>query len=657
MNLIKIRNHFCILLLSLLMVYCSSWSQKKPPVASPQNIKDQLKAAKKLHTEGETQMALSNLHEIAREAPSSDSADDAYMLIGKSHYERREYEKAYRAYLSIIKSDTHSPMEVEAYTGAAKSLDRLGRHDESLSLVNRGLQNGNISDKATVELIEIRAGLFSQLGDQMEALENYIILSEEHPEENKRTVYETKSINIVEAHLNIKEVISVTQEYKFKPIHPHANLRAAIHYYEQKEFSEAEPHLKSIPEDSGHLYEQAQNLLKQITDRKKVHKDTIGAIFSLTGKHSRYARKSLQGLQLSLGVFNTTSRTPFKLAVVDSGNSPDTARKAVERLVTEDHVIAIVGGLLSKTATAISSKANELGVPNITLSQKPGLTKVGAYVFRNALTSEMLVRQLVKDAMVQRGLKRFAILYPNDPYGTEYANLFWDEVRARGGVIAASQPYNSKETDFNNVVRRLIGTFYLEDRKDEYKIKLKEWMKNRRSLSLRSPPPDDLLEPIISFDGIFLPDNTRAVGQVAPMLVYHDVKNIPLLGTNLWNTDSLIKRGQKYVEKALFVDGLSISNERFKNSEFFREYQKTFGENPGTFASQAYDAGLLLRKIIDSGESSRMGLRKQLAQIGQFEGSLGLLKMNNQREFKRPIINLEVVNGQIQSNYMNDSTH
>ena len=42
----------------------------------------------------------------------------------------------------------------------------------------------------------------------------------------------------------------------------------------------------------------------------------------------------------------------------------------------------------------------------------------------NALTSEMLVRHLVKIAINQKKLKRFAILYPNDPYGIEYANLF-----------------------------------------------------------------------------------------------------------------------------------------------------------------------------------------------------------------------------------------
>ena len=622
--------------------------KKAPPVASPSRIKEQLKAAKKLHSMGDTQKALSNLHEIAVEAPFSDSADDAYMLMGKSYYERGDYERSYKSYLSIIKSDTQSPIEIEAYVGATKSLQKLGRYDEALSLANQGLRRKNIKSKSKLMLKEMRAELLEQLGDHIDALKKIIVLSKEHPDIHKKNIYKSKSIDIVEAHLNIKEVSSITRKSSFKPVHPNANLRVALHYYKQKEFSKAQSYLENIPNTSGRLYEQARRILQQIISRRKVNKDTIGAVLPLTGKHSRYAQKTLRGLQLSLGIFNKTGRSLYKLAVVDSESNPDSARRAVERLVIENYVIAIVGGLLSKTASAISSKANELGVPNIALSQKPGLTAIGEYVFRNALTSEMLIRQLVKYAMDQQGLKRFAILYPNDPYGTEYTNLFWDEVYARGGIITAAQPYDSKETDFSHVIKRLVGTFYLEDRQDEYRIKLRKWMNERKHLNVRSTPPDDLLEPIIDFDGIFVPDNIRTIGQVAPMLVYHDIKGITLLGTNLWNSFSLIKRGQKYVEGALFVDGLSMSDKKFKNSKFFREYQKTFGEKPGRFASQAYDAGLLLKKIMESGESSRIGVKEQLTQIDSFKGSLGLLKMNSQREFKRPIANFKVVKGRIQ---------
>src|SRR6185369_3531304 len=118
------------------------------------------------------------------------------------------------------------------------------------------------------------------------------------------------------------------------------------------------------------------------------------------------------------------------------------------------------GSLLSKTALPLAAKAQELGVPSIGLSQKAGLTEIGDKVFRNALTSEMQVREVVRVAMDELGLKKFAILFPNDPYGVEYANIFWDEVLARGGSVQAAQTYNPKDTDFRGVIQRLVGTYY-----------------------------------------------------------------------------------------------------------------------------------------------------------------------------------------------------
>ena len=636
-----------IVVLSLFITYCSHSPKKTPPLTSPLKIKNQLKKAQKLRSQGKTQRALLELSEIANEAPTSDSADDAYMIMGESYYEDQEYEKAYKAYLSIIRSDTHSPIEIDAYLGAIHSLNQLGRYDEALSLLGESLKYKGIDQETIMALLIIRATLFTRLGEQIEALKSFVLLSQKHPDPKKRELYKSQSIEMAQEALSIEELAIVTKQSSMALVHPTAHLILATHYYNQKKFSRSQSHIKMISQEDTQAFRLAQELLQKIINRETVHRNTIGVILPLTGKHSRQANSILQGLQLSLGIFNTTTRSPYTLAVVDSGSHIDTAKRAVERLVLEDHVIAIIGGLLTKTAGAISSKANELGVPNISLSQKPRVTEIGTYVFRNALTSEMLVRQLVKNVMVGEKLKRFAILYPNDHYGVKYANLFWDEVLARGGSIVAAQTYEAKETDFNQVIKRLIGTFYLEDREEEYKEELKKWLAvNKKSKKHRSTPPE--LKPIINFDALFVPDSTKAVGQIAPMLAYHDVKGTRLLGTSLWNQSSLIKRGQRYVEGAMFVDGFSISNGVFKNSTFFKEYEQTFNERPGVLAAQAYDTGLIVKSIIEMGVSSRKSFRGQLAKLDEFQGALGLLKMNKQREILRPILDLRVTNGQIQ---------
>jgi ABC-type branched-subunit amino acid transport system substrate-binding protein len=73
----------------------------------------------------------------------------------------------------------------------------------------------------------------------------------------------------------------------------------------------------------------------------------------------------------------------------------------------------------------------------------------------------MQVRYLVKSAIEDLGIKKFAVLFPNDAYGVEFTNIFWDEVLARGGQVTSAQSYSSKETDFHAVIQRLVGTYYV----------------------------------------------------------------------------------------------------------------------------------------------------------------------------------------------------
>jgi outer membrane PBP1 activator LpoA protein len=313
------------------------------------------------------------------------------------------------------------------------------------------------------------------------------------------------------------------------------------------------------------LQHQAESYLSQIDSRRRVDPYTIGAVLPLSGRYAPIAQKTLHGLQLGLGIYGSQPG-PFKLSVVDSEDSSDGARQAVERIVSEDSPIAVVGSLLSRTAVAVAAKTEELGVPSIALSQKAGLTEGASYVFRDAVTSEMQVRELVRLAMEQLGYKRFAILYPNDSYGVEYANIFWDEVLARGGTIAGAQTYNSQETDFRKPIRRLVGTYYIEDRHAEYQQRVKDWFKKQKSLKTRNSPPDDLLPPVVDFDALFVPDSPKALGQIAPMLAYQGVTNVRLLGTNIWNTSEFVRRGQKNVENALFVDNNFTNDPELKSS-------------------------------------------------------------------------------------------
>lgn len=475
-----------------------------------------------------------------------------------------------------------------------------------------------------------------------DAAREYVTLSINAASSESKESYRLKALEILEQRLDESELRSVADDSDFGFLRGHALFLLGRASMDRRDNDAARRYFSSVVSflPGSDLSSTAENLLAQLERVKYVEPRTIGVVLPLSGRNSSVGQKALRGIALGLGL--NESDSPFKLAVMDSEGNADKARGGVERLVKEDNVIAVIGSLLSKEASAVAAKTSELGVPSLGLSQRTGLTEAGPTVFRNALTSEMLVRQLVRAAIDDMGLSRFAIIYPNDAYGVEYANLFWDEVMARGGQITAVQTYDPKETDFRPVVQRMVGTFYVEGRADEFKLRLKERTESdaaKKSVR-REETGEDILPPIVDFDAVFIPDNARAMGQLAAFLTYSGIKNVKLLGTNLWNSPGLARRAGNFAKDLVFVDGFFSESEAAKGSRFVADYQRIFGESPSLIEVQAYDSAILLRSLILNGAGTRESLTRKLTDLKRFPGALGFLEMSPNREVRRPLVTL-----------------
>ncbi len=635
-------------LLSLSLFSCTTAPKKKPQTPAPLNARQEFTKGQVESAAGGDKKALQRFHAIAKKYPHTDVADDATIQIARIYTKQNQHELAYKTYMSLVESDVFSQNEGEALLGASKALFKLGRLDESSALSARGLNIPGLSENLRLEFYKHRYAVLSAIGDRIEALRALAYIYAKEPKPEIKGNAQARATEIINYYLQEKDLERVVGENEFGFVRAQAAFRLGLLRLRAKDFDGARKQFAAAAEwgQGMPVQMQAENYLAQVDSRRRVDPFAIGTVLPLTGKHAPIAQKTLRGLQLGLGVYGP-DRANFKLAVVDSEGTPEGARRAVERLVTEDSVIAVVGSLLSREATAVAQKTEELGVPSVALSQKAGLTESGTYIFRNAVTSAMQVRELVKLAMEQLNLKRFAILYPNDAYGVEYANLFWDEVLARGGTIAGAQIYNPTETDFRGPIKRLVGTYYMEDRRSEYQNRLRDWYRKQKKISTRESPPDDILPPIVDFDAVFIPDTPKALGQIAPMLVYQNVNNVRLLGTNVWNTSELVRRGEKNVENAVFVDTNLTNDPAFKNSKFFKDFVRTFGEEPGMFEAQGFEVGVMLRNSIASGERSRIGLAESLNNMRQFQGVGGPLLMNEQRELTRPLTPFIVKEAQI----------
>jgi branched-chain amino acid transport system substrate-binding protein len=622
---------------------------KKPSEKVSPAVAQELRNAKALADSGDSKRALPRLKKIVAQHPDSDVALDARFSMGNLHYANQQFAEALVDYEYVVKSPIQSPLEAEASIRAARCYLKLARPRDAEALLENLATHPGLTQDQLLQASQLQFEAYIADNRPLDALVILVSLAQNHPQPVEREKYRLKSLEVLERVAG-DDLRTVADESKYGFLQASAKYRYALYMAENRDYGRARTLLAEAAQlaPGSELADRANALILQIDSRNKVDAKTVGVILPLSGKQAGTGYKALRGIQLGLGIYGK-AKSNFRLAVIDSEGNPDVARRAVERLVTEDNVIAIIGGLLSKTASSEATKAQELGVPSIMLTQKSGVTQSGDFIFRNALTSQMQIQYLVDVAMNRLGLKSFAVIFPNDPYGIEYTNLFWDEVKARGGSIVAAQPYDSKENDFRGHVQRLVGTFYNEDRSEEYRLRLKAFQEKNphRSSRQSAPSMEEILQPVIDFDAIFIPDSIRAVGQIAPMLAYNDINKVRLLGTNLWNNSALVTRGQKFVENAVFVDGFNGTDRNFLTSDFYSNFKGAFEEEPGLTEMQAYDSGLIIRQLIASGETNRMSLARKMATLQNFNGAIGPLSVNAEREFKRPVTALLVKDGKI----------
>lgn len=480
-----------------------------------------------------------------------------------------------------------------------------------------------------------------------EAFNVAAVLSTTHSDPKKSDFYKSKSIEFINYRLNRDQLHEVARISDYGYLRGYALFKLAEVELASNNIDESKRFYRSVIEllPESDIAASSQKVISDMEATVRVSSQTIGVVLPLTGKSAAVGQKVLRGLQLGLGTHQGFSK--FRLAIVDSEGRSDLARLGVERLVKEDNVIAIVGGVLSKTVGTELAIASEYNVPFIYLSQKQGLNDIHPYAVRNTLTAETQVRHLVRTAMTEMDMTEFAILYPNDPYGVEYANIFWDEVLAQGGQIVAAQTYDPKETDFRPTIQRLVGTYYIEARKDEYYQKLKNFKQTLKTKNVReNVNTDDLLSPIQNFDAIFIPDQARVISQINAFLNYSRVKDTTILSTNILNTPGSSKRLAQLNYPIYFADSFIAEGPNQSGSDFVREYLNYFNEYPAQFEIAAYDSGLILRQLVLQGADSRDEMGRQLIKLKKFDGSFGPLSTTTAKDLFRPLMTLTVQKGE-----------
>jgi ABC-type branched-subunit amino acid transport system substrate-binding protein len=340
--------------------------------------------------------------------------------------------------------------------------------------------------------------------------------------------------------------------------------------------------------------------------------DTIGCLLPLTGKYAIFGRRALSGIQLAIQELSKTYSRQFKLIIQDTRADPDIAIEGV-RLLHQKNVAGIVGPLL--TVNQAGMEAQKLGIPMIALTQKSDFPLQGDYLFANFITPQMQVKTLGAYLFLELGIKKVAILYPNEKYGKKYMELFWDVVDEYDGEVVGVESYDGKKTDFTEPIQKLTGQFF----------PVPGFLKPDTPESENNPALNEEQEKIqVDFEALFIPDSPSVVNLILPQLAYNDARGIYLIGTNLWHHKDLLKDAQRYNKHAVITDGFFNSSENYATAQFAEKFEALFHTKPKFLEAVSYDtAFILFLAAMDETVDSRQTLRDALQGKRLYEGVTG----------------------------------
>jgi ABC-type branched-subunit amino acid transport system substrate-binding protein len=215
-------------------------------------------------------------------------------------------------------------------------------------------------------------------------------------------------------------------------------------------------------------------------------------------------------------------------------------------------------------------------------------------------------------------------------------NLFWDRLLENGGKIVGVEAYNPQHTDFADPIKKLIGLYYNipEDLKEVEQLHWEEGENQRDAGSAfdqdnpygnqKQKTEDEEPEAIVDFDAIFIPDSPRTAGLIIPQLAFYDVKDIYLLGTNVWHSDTLIKMAAKYVQGAIMPDGFFAESSAPAVQDFVQIFEETYQEKPGFIEAVVYDSAMMIFSVLNKPELRfKSELKNELLNMAGFSGITG----------------------------------
>ncbi len=303
------------------------------------------------------------------------------------------------------------------------------------------------------------------------------------------------------------------------------------------------------------------------------------------------------------------------LIALDTQGTADGARSAAKSALDSGADI-ILGPIIANNVKAASNVAARSNTPLLSFSNDPSVAGNGTYLL--SFPPEAEVKRIVEYA-ASTGTTRFAVMGPDSTYGRRVTRAYEQAVRSVGGEITAKETYKGNDISVMQEPAQRLAAYHAEGEK--------------------LAKANGGITPL-SYEAILLPEGGNALRSLAPLFPYYEVDpaDVQFMGTGRWNNADTAR------EPAL-NRGIFAGPDKDAQQPFLDSYDRSYGEDPTSLATLAYDAVTLGAYIADGDPKTR---RARAEHPAGFYGVDGLVSFGPDGQPNRGLTVYKINYGQFQ---------
>lgn len=324
----------------------------------------------------------------------------------------------------------------------------------------------------------------------------------------------------------------------------------------------------------------------------------LGSYSPNTGAIATFGVYQKRGIEMAIEEINAAGGINGKMLKhvnYDNKSDDNETLAVVNRLISQDKVVAIIGEATSGRSKIGAQVAQQNKIPMLTPSAtNPEVTKVGNYIFRACFIDPFQGQVMAKFMVDNLKMKKAAILrdVKND-YSVGLSDVFKAELVKAGGEIVDDIAYQEGDVDFKSQLTSIKG---------------------------KKP------------DAIFVPGYYNEVALIARQAKELGM-NQPLLGGDGWSSPDLFKIAKDAINGSYFSNHYTTESTDPKTVEFVKNFKAKFNEDADVMAALGYDAVYMMAEAMKSAkEITPDNVRAGLAGIKNFHGVTGVMTMNENRD-------------------------